>query len=153
MIRGYKGNIFHHHRWINDLLYHLGSLEVYSIAALNARHHFVSKWHLLLIKTSHLIIPSNKDETYGHKESQKLWKYKSSREVKRSLINGTNNFQVKKLFLKVGNLSKSLRSKYAKTWRATDRSMCFMLFLPGIHVQQKDRRQSDDPIFLGLAMY
>ena len=72
MIMVIKETFFHHHRWINDLLYHLGSLEVYSIAALNARRRFVSKWHLLVIKTSHLIIPSNKDETYGHKESQKL---------------------------------------------------------------------------------
>jgi hypothetical protein len=43
MIRVIKKTFFHRHRWINDLLYHLGSLEVYSIAALNAQHRSVSK--------------------------------------------------------------------------------------------------------------
>ena len=37
-----KKTIFHPHIWMNDRSYHLKSLEVYSIVALNARCRFVS---------------------------------------------------------------------------------------------------------------
>lgn len=69
-----KKTIFHPHIWMDDLSYHLISLEVYSITTLNARCHFVSQMtlsfnknrlsgHLLQVKMRHVAIMNPNSST------------------------------------------------------------------------------------------
>jgi len=65
MTRVIKETSFDLYCLMSNLLYHLRSLKVHSIAALNAHRHLVFQGTPSFDKDG-----LNKDETHGHKESQ-----------------------------------------------------------------------------------